>query len=113
MAIVTISFFNYLNYVFIMQFMILTTFLRVMFHTTTPYLCKLHILKDLFVDFAAEIGQRRIGAFDHHRFTVVRHFASWFGVDPQEIQSVPNHVFQSVQIPFHSRRDRTHIFAAA
>jgi len=93
--------------------MILSTFLRVMLDTTAPNLGELHVFKNVLVDFVAEGSDGGILPFDHHRFALVRHFPPGFGLDADQVQAVPNHFLQAVQVPLELGRDRTHILGLA
>lgn len=82
-----------------MKLMLFSTLLWIVFDTTTPDLRKLHIWQQLPVNLVAKVGQSWVRAPDHHRLAVVRHLAPRLGLDSDQVQSVPNHVLQPVQIP--------------
>jgi len=84
-----------------------------MLYTATPNLRKLHIVKNVFVYLVTECSDCGILTFDHNWFTLVWHFPTWFSLHPNQVQTVPDHLFESVKIPFELGRDWTHVLCLA
>jgi len=90
-----------------------TTLLRVVFDGTAPDLGVLHVFEDGFVDFVAKVGDGGVEALHDHGFAVVGHFSLGFGVDSDEVESVPDHVLEAVEVPLLECTDRADVLGLA
>mmetsp|Transcript_13962 Transcript_13962/g.40480 ORF Transcript_13962/g.40480 Transcript_13962/m.40480 type:complete len:301 (+) Transcript_13962:576-1478(+) len=95
-----------LHNVFVHQHVVLANALRPVFCALAPHHGVLELLDKVLVDFIAEVLDGAAAAVQHDRLIEIRQPALGLGVHSHQVQVVPHHLHQAVQIPLVKRAHR-------
>ena len=90
--------------------MVLTHALRAVLHGQSPHQRLLERLDDPLVQPVAKVLHRARPPREHHRVLVVRVHPPRLGVDPDQVEVLPDSLQESIQVPLLVRGNRTVMF---
>jgi hypothetical protein len=82
-----------------LQLMVLADFLWPVLDAGAPNVRVLQLLDHGLVDLVAEVLNHAVGAVEHHGLVEVRQLALRLGVHSDEVQVLPAHLHQPIQVP--------------